>query len=80
MDRNEHTDEEDMKTLSNLVIKNASVLEAPITGGQHRAESGNISILVAGRKNFSKSISSFKLCWSPNLHCGKIGNASTLKW
>ena len=42
-------DEKDMKYLSKLVFdKNAEVLEAPITGGQHRAESGNISILVGG--------------------------------
>ena len=34
------TDEHDMKYLSELVFdKKAEVLEAPITGGQHRAES-----------------------------------------
>ena len=45
------TDEKDMRYLSNLVLdKNAEVLEAPITGGQHRAESGNISILSGGSR------------------------------
>ena len=45
------TDEHDMKYLSELVFdKKAEALEAPITGGQHRAESGNISILVGGRR------------------------------
>ena len=45
------TDEEDMKFLSNLVLdKKAEVVEAPLTGGQHRAESGNISVLVGGSK------------------------------
>ena len=71
----------DMKTLSNLVIKkNASVLEAPITGGQHRAESGNISILVAGRKKtFQRAFPVLSCVGHQILHCGKIGNASTLK-
>ena len=75
------TDEEDMRALSNLVIKkNASVLEAPITGGQHRAESGNISILVAGsKKTFSRAFPILSCLGHQILHCGKIGNASTLK-
>ena len=30
--------------------KNIETLEAPVTGGQHRAESGNISILVSDEK------------------------------
>ena len=75
------TDEEDMKMLSNLVLKKkAKVLEAPITGGQHRAESGNISILVAGsKKTFSRAFPILSCLGHQILHCGKIGNASTLK-
>ena len=75
------TDEEDMKMLSNLVFKRkASVLEAPITGGQHRAESGNISILVAGsKKTFNRAFPILSCVGHQILHCGKIGNASTLK-
>ena len=75
------TDEEDMRALSNLVTKkNSSVLEAPITGGQHRAESGNISILVAGRKKtFQRAFPVLSCVGHQILHCGKIGNASTLK-
>ena len=38
--------------------KGAGVLECPITGGEHRAKSGNISILAAGTK------STFKRCFS----------------
>ena len=75
------TDEEDMKMLSNLVFKrNAAALEAPITGGQHRAASGNISILVAGsKKTFNRAFPILKSVGHQILHCGKIGNASTLK-
>ena len=75
------TDEEDMKMLSNLVFnRKASVLEAPITGGQHTAESGNISILVAGsKKSFNRAFPILGSVGHQILHCGKIGNASTLK-
>ena len=75
------TDEKDMKYLSKLVFdKNAEVLEAPITGGQHRAESGNISILVAGsRASFKRSFPILSCIGHQILHCGEIGKASTLK-
>ncbi len=75
------TDEKDMKYLSKLVFdKNAEVLEAPITGGQHRAESGNISILVGGsRASFKRSFPILSCIGHQILHCGEIGKASTLK-
>ena len=75
------TDEKDMKYLSKLVFdKNAEVLEAPITGGQHRAESGNISILVGGsRTSFKRSFPILSCIGHQILHCGEIGKASTLK-
>ena len=75
------TDEKDMKYLSKLVIdKKAEVIEAPITGGQHRAESGNISILVGGsRESFKRSFPILSCIGHQILHCGDIGKASTLK-
>ena len=75
------TDEKDMKYLSKLVLnKKAKVLEAPITGGQHRAESGNISILVGGsRESFKRSFPILSCIGHQILHCGEIGKASTLK-
>ena len=74
-------DENDMKYLSELVFnKNAEVIEAPITGGQHRAESGNISILVGGsRESFERSFPILSCVGHQILHCGDIGKASTLK-
>ena len=74
------TDEKDMKYLSELVFdKKAEVLEAPITGGQHRAESGNISILVGGnRETFKRSFPILSCLGHQILHCGDIGKASTL--
>ena len=75
------TDEEDMKSLSKqLLEKNAEVIEAPITGGQHRAESGNIGILVGGeRKSFNRAFPILSCIGYKILHCGEIGKALTLK-
>ncbi len=75
------TDEEEMKFLSKLILdKKAEVIEAPITGGQHKAESGNISILVGGsKKSFKRSFPILSCIGHKILHCGEIGKASTLK-
>ena len=75
------TDESEMIRLSKLCSqKGAESLEAPITGGQHRAENGNISILVAGkRKNFNRALPVLSQIGYKILYCGKLGNASTLK-
>jgi len=75
------TDESEMIRLSKLCSqKGIESLEAPITGGQHRAETGNISILVAGkRKNFERAFPLLSEIGYEILYCGKLGNASTLK-
>ena len=75
------TDEEDMKSLAKLIInKNAEVIEAPLSGGQHKAESGNISVLVGGnRDSFNRSFPILSCIGHNILHCGEIGKASTLK-
>ena len=75
------TDKNEMIRLSKIInSKGAEVLECPITGGEHRAKSGNISILVAGKKStFKKSFSILSLLGYQILYCGNIGNASILK-
>jgi len=75
------TDENEMIRLSKLVeSKGSNVLEAPITGGQHKAESGNISIFSGGkRKNFDRAFPLLSEIGYEVLYCGKLGNASTLK-
>ena len=75
------TDYKQMIFFSKLVErKKGNVIEAPITGGEHRAKSGNISILVSGKKKyFKKSFSILSLMGHNILYCGKIGNASILK-
>ena len=75
------TDKNEMIRLSNIVnSKGAEVLECPITGGEHRAKSGNISIFVSGKKTtFKKYFSILSILGHQILYCGKIGNASILK-
>ncbi len=75
------TDKTEMIRLSKLIKKKgAGVLESPITGGEHRAKSGNISILSAGsKKNFNRAFPILSLLGHQILYCGKIGNASILK-
>ena len=75
------TDESEMIKLSKLCAKKGiETLEAPITGGQHRAETGNIGVLVAGeRKSFNRALPILSVIGHEILYCGKIGNASTLK-
>ncbi len=75
------TDEKEMIRLSKLCEKNgAESLESPITGGEHRAKSGNISIFAAGkRKNFKRAFPILSCIGHKILYCGKTGNASTLK-
>ena len=75
------TDEREMIRLSNLCLeKGAESLEAPVTGGQHRAESGNIAVLAAGkRENFDRAFPLLSEIGYKILYCGKLGNASTLK-
>ena len=60
--------------------KGGSVIESPITGGEHRAKSGNISMLVSGdRKNFKRAFPILSKMGHNILFCGKLGNASILK-
>ena len=75
------TDKNEMIRLSNILNKKGTkVLEAPITGGEHRALSGNISILTAGnRKNLIRAFPILSKMGHKILYCGNIGNASTLK-
>ena len=75
------TDENEMKRLSSLISKKgAKSLEAPITGGVHKATTGNISMLVGGHKNiYKKTLPLLSEMAYEILYCGKLGNASTLK-
>ena len=75
------TDKDEMIRLSKkFKKKGGNVIEAPISGGEHRAASGNISIFASGeRKIFNKSFPILSKMGHQILYCGKLGNASILK-
>ena len=58
----------------------AIALEAPVSGGCHRAATGNISIFVGGnREGFEKALPILKCLGRKILHTGNFGTASILK-
>ncbi len=75
------TDEDQLKKHSSLIErKKAIALEAPVSGGCHRAATGNISIFVGGSRNgFEKSLPVLKYLGRRILHTGDFGTASVLK-
>ena len=75
------TDETEVKRLGELVKnKQAMPLDGPVSGGCHRAATGNISIFVGGeRLAFEKILPILKVMGKKILHTGKLGTASILK-
>ena len=75
------TDESEVKRLGKLVTaKGAIPLDGPVSGGCHRAATGNITIFVGGeRKTFEKILPSLTVMGRKILHTGELGSASVLK-
>ncbi len=75
------TDSEEVIRLGRLAKgRGAKVLEAPVSGGCHRASTGNISILVGGdRDAFEVALPILKIIGHKIIHVGEIGKASVLK-
>ena len=75
------TDESEVKRLGSLVMKkNAIPLDGPVSGGCHRAATGNIAIFVGGeRKAFEKILPALTVMGRKVLHTGELGTASILK-
>ena len=75
------TDESEVKRLGKLVEKKGAIpLDSPVSGGCHRAATGNISIFVGGeRKSFEKILPILTTMGRKILHTGKLGTASILK-
>ena len=75
------TDENEVKRLGNKVIsKKAIPLDGPVSGGCHRAATGNIAIFVGGeRKAFEKILPALTVMGRKVLHTGELGSASVLK-
>ena len=75
------TDESEVKRLGKKVIeKNAIPLDGPVSGGCHRAATGNIAIFVGGERNaFQKILPALTVMGRKILHTGELGTASILK-
>ncbi|CAI8368225.1 MAG: 2-(hydroxymethyl)glutarate dehydrogenase [Acidimicrobiales bacterium AG-410-I20] len=75
------TDESEVRRLGDLVKKaGAFPLDGPVSGGCHRAASGNIAILVGGdRETFERALPVLCIMGREILHTGELGSASVLK-
>ena len=75
------TDESEVKRIGKLVSDRKGIpLDCPVSGGCHRAATGNISIFVGGnRETFEKILPILKSMGRKILHTGELGTASVLK-
>tara|TARA_B100000131_G_scaffold136505_1_gene133080 strand:+ start:37 stop:978 length:942 start_codon:yes stop_codon:yes gene_type:complete len=75
------TDEAEVKRIGQKVIeKKAIPLDGPVSGGCHRAATGNIAIFVGGeRKAFEEILPALTVMGRKVLHTGELGTASVLK-
>jgi 3-hydroxyisobutyrate dehydrogenase len=63
-----------------LAEKGAATLEAPVTGGVHRAAAGEITVLVGGDKAvFETHLAAFQAMGGEIFHMGPLGSASVIK-
>ncbi len=75
------TDESEVKRLGKKVLaKKAIPLDGPVSGGCHRAATGNIAIFVGGERiAFEKILPALTVMGKKILHTGQLGSASILK-
>ena len=75
------TDESEVKRIGKKVIKKKAIpLDGPVSGGCHRAATGNIAIFVGGERSaFDKILPVLTIMGRKVLHTGELGTASILK-
>jgi 3-hydroxyisobutyrate dehydrogenase len=75
------TDASEIRRLGALVAaRGALAMDCPVSGGCHRAETGNISIFAGGsRAAFERVLPILKVLGRRILHTGELGSASQLK-
>lgn len=75
------TDLDDLKRLAGLAAERGiSVLECPVTGGVHLANSGEITVLVGGDEaTFQRVEVLLRTMGGEIIYMGKMGNASVVK-
>ena len=75
------TDQSEVKRIGLMVKKKGSyALDVPVSGGCHRAATGNISIFAGGEKKVFKKVLPILKCMGRKiLYTGELGTASILK-
>ncbi|MEO3415716.1 NAD(P)-dependent oxidoreductase [Roseovarius sp. CAU 1744] len=75
------TDEAEVKRLGAMVIeKGGAAVDCPVSGGCHRADTGNISIFAGcDRATFDRILPLLTIMGRRVLHTGDLGSASVLK-
>ena len=75
------TDEAEVRRIAELVrSRGAEPIDCPVSGGCHRAATGNISIFAGcSRDTFKRALPVIKAMGRRILHTGDIGSASVLK-
>ena len=75
------TDEAEIRRIGSLVeLTGALPIDCPVSGGCHRADTGNISIFAGcKREAFEKALPILTTMGRRVLHTGDLGTASTLK-
>jgi len=75
------TDEAEVKRLGAMVIeKGGAAVDCPVSGGCHRADTGNISIFAGcDRDTFERILPLLTVMGRRVLHTGDLGSASILK-
>jgi 3-hydroxyisobutyrate dehydrogenase len=75
------TDSEELRRLAGLAAaEGVHALEAPVTGGVHKAASGELTVLVGGsREVYEAQTSLLRVVGSSVLYLGELGQASKMK-
>ncbi len=75
------TDADEIRRLGALVeARGATALDCPVSGGCHRAATGNIAIFAGGRRDAFEQVLPLLVTIGRNvLHTGELGSASILK-
>jgi 3-hydroxyisobutyrate dehydrogenase len=75
------TEESEVRRLGSKVVeRGAEPLDSPVSGGCHRAATGNISIFVGGeRASFERAFPALQCMGRRILHTGPLGSAAILK-
>ncbi len=75
------TDETEVRRIAELVrAKGAEAIDCPVSGGCHRAATGNIAIFAGCiRDTFERALPVLTVLGRRVLHTGPVGSASTLK-